>query len=101
MNDHRNICNFKMGDFVQQSENSQMDPFVGTVVGISANVFGEILLMVEMIIRTSPNYSTELYENSGYQRVMPTCHDLWKYTGALHPSNVAWFHNENNLVRVT
>jgi hypothetical protein len=83
--------NFPVGTFVESVPRDDVGgfartSFIGTVVGITVNAFGEVILVLHMTRRS------KLGEDLSYLGWKPSPHDLsgtiWEMTSSMHPSNV-------------
>jgi hypothetical protein len=83
---------------VQQADNPNIagrTKFNGAVVGLTVNVLGEAILLVDMTVRRV--YKTNM-EALGYERVDPIHNEFWHRIAPMHPGNVVPFHDITNLM---
>lgn len=83
------VHNFPPGTYVQNQNNSS--PFIGTVTGISANTFGEPVLVIDMVIMSSPD--DRLMQDLGWAFVG----QAWHKTQCIHPNNVQLLQSDKIL----
>jgi hypothetical protein len=83
------VHDFPVGTYVEsvpRDDGLGLMKFVGSVVGITVNTFGEPLLILHMTRRS------RLGEDLTYLGWSPSPHDksgtIWEMTSSMHPSNV-------------
>jgi hypothetical protein len=83
-------ASFQVGQFVESTDEHDY-PFVGTVMGLSVNSFGEPILVCHMIARKFSEHRSML--NLGFTPVENTAvgddyDEFYERTGVIHPCRV-------------
>lgn len=82
------VQNFPPGTYVESVDDKISNPFVGTVVGLTVNAFGEPVLNVHMTCRVIPSMGDKGMEAAGWTPVHGLQNEFWERIGPVHPSNV-------------
>lgn len=82
------VHNFPVGTYVESVDDKISNPFVGTVVGLTVNAFGEPVLSVHMTCRLIRSMAEKGMIAAGWTEVAGGAGEFWERVGPVHPSNV-------------